>query len=190
MKWGSIQKLILASSVAIGLAVVSFAIYRTSLPQPASPQSARSDSVDPALQAKLEILAEAVQANPMADSVVLEYANALFDAGDFIQAAHWYQYYLEHFDSLNTDVRTDYAYALLQSGKPMEGVAQLRQVLRIDSTHGIALYNFALLQAQIGRLDSAKQYLIRAIRYASDSVVVAEASRFLQRIQQLEEQTQ
>ncbi len=187
MKKAVWRKLALSLGLMLGIAGVSFALYRLSLPEPAEPEKASQDTVaiDPALRAKLQILAEAVRANPSADSLVLEYANALFDAGDYIQAAHWYAYYLEHFDSLNTDVRTDYAYTLLQTGKPMEGVSQLRRVLQIDSTHSIALYNFAVLHAQIGQLDSAKQYLKRAIRYASDSTIVAEAQRFLSQLEQL-----
>jgi len=88
------RKLTWSLGLMIGIAGVSFALYRSSLPEPAEPEGASQDTVavDPALQAKLRILAEAVRANPSADSLVLEYANALFDAGDYIQAAHWYSW--------------------------------------------------------------------------------------------------
>lgn len=183
---------VLLSSGAILLSLLTFALYRSTLPEPQAveeeQQETQRTSIPPELETKLKILEDAIRANPQADSLVLEYANTLFDVGDYIQARQWYQYYLDHFDSLNADVRTDYAYTLIQTGKPMEGVAQLQRAIAIDSTHSIALFNLALLNAQIQRYEAAKQYLQKAIRFAKDSVIRLEAQKLLTQINQLENQ--
>jgi predicted O-linked N-acetylglucosamine transferase (SPINDLY family) len=64
------------------------------------------------------------------------------------------------------------ALAALRAGRLGEGEHLLRQVLRAEPNHAVALHQLALLANHLGHADSACDYLSRAIAAAPDAAVL------------------
>ena len=68
----------------------------------------------------------------------------------------------------NLGVRTDLATAYLNTGSPMKGVTEIKQVLEADSTHLDANFNYGLMLWRIGRNDQAATQFEKVMDLAGD----------------------
>ena len=97
------------------------------------------------------------------------------------RAADYYERSLAVED--NPDVRANRAWALQYGDNPMSAVIEMRAVVDAYPEHGVANYNFGLMQLRIGRTEKATEYFEKAVAVTDhDDPVHQRAEQELARI--------
>ncbi|MBN8705213.1 MAG: tetratricopeptide repeat protein [Bacteroidetes bacterium] len=95
-------------------------------------------------------------------SIALKLANLYYDANRKDLAIPFYQIFLRT-NPENADARVDMATAMIEvSTSPMEAVAELKKVLKLNPEHQIANLNLGVLYFRVNKFDQAEQYLTQA----------------------------
>jgi hypothetical protein len=98
-----------------------------------------------------------------------------------VRAADYYERSLAIED--DPDVRANRAWALQYGDNPMQAVLEMRAVVDAYPDHGVANYNFGLMQLRIGRTEKAIEYFQKAVASTDhDDPVHQRAEQELERL--------
>ena len=106
----------------------------------------------------LAMFKEALEKNPNDATLMMRYANFLFDLGRFGEAADWFQKALTQQPD-NLDVMTDLGTALWNAGQKDKAMATYQQILKKDPRHMATLHNIVIVQLEDRNFAAAEQTL-------------------------------
>jgi TolA-binding protein len=133
------------------------------------------------VQRLLEELRERLQRNPSDLAALVNLANLYFDAGKYPQAIAYYRRALA-LDPANPDTRTDYATALHGSGRDLEALRELENVLAKRPKFPEALFNQGVVANAIGRRTEAIEAFRTFLRVAPNDQRASDARTALQNL--------
>jgi Tfp pilus assembly protein PilF len=96
---------------------------------------------------EIETLRKTVEQAPKDVALLTQLGNKLYDAGQFNQAAEYYQRVMA-IDPGNISVSTDLGTALFYAGQVDAAIAQLNQSLKLDPRHAQTLHNLVVVYWQ------------------------------------------
>ena len=127
-----------------------------STPRPAPPSNAGVTPVPPVRAAV------ARRPAPPAAADYTARGNALYRQGEYRRAIDMYQAALA-LDPLDVKARNNLGNAYLQLTMDDRAAAAFQEVLRLDSSYGLAYYNLACVHGRAGNVERAASYLRQAV---------------------------
>ncbi len=128
-----------------------FAFYQVQSSMPQVGPSTQNEK----LQAMFK---EALAKNPNDPTLMMRYANYLFDLGRFNEAVEWFQKVVA-MQPNNLDVRTDLGTALWNAGQKGKAMAEYQSILKADPKHMATLHNLVIVHLEERNSAAADQVL-------------------------------
>jgi tetratricopeptide (TPR) repeat protein len=113
------------------------------------------------LSALLSTIEDSLVARPLDSMLVISAANIAYDLGQFDKASRFYRRFLDSISASVTSVRIDYSYALFQTGKQKEAIAELKLIIGKDPKNQSALFNIAVMYTQMQQFEEATSWFER-----------------------------
>lgn len=142
--------------------ILAFYQVQSSIPRTVSANSAGTNVPDGHPNVSndqlLAMFKEALQKNPSDVTLMVRYANFLFDLGKFSEAVDWFQKVVAQ-EPDNLDVKTDLGTALWNAGEKDKAMAMYQQILKKDPKHMATLHNIVIVHLEERDLTAAEQTL-------------------------------
>ncbi len=191
--------------LAMVLGALSFGITRFLTDEPAGDRLARNtaESTDSTRRASeadglqqhqqmlfLQQLRDSLKNDSLNPDLMVNYANALYDASLFKSASEVYQRYLTQIDSSNANARIDYAFTLFQQGMTDSALFHTQKALAFEPEHPIAMYNLGIIYVRMEQPAKAREWLERCILAADSQAIGANARRLLDLLAEQQQKNQ
>jgi tetratricopeptide (TPR) repeat protein len=146
-------------------------------------QAAESAERTKRLTRLLSTLEDSLASHPLDSMMVVSAANISYDLGKFDKAARYYEIFLGKIDPSNTAVRIDYAYALFQMGRKEDGMAELKGIISREPKNQSALFNLAVMYAQMDNVGEALRWFTTCKKADSTSMIGQRAALAIQQLE-------
>ena len=135
--------------------------------------------VAPEVQRRIAELRDSLAAEPNNPRLVLQMANAWYDAGAFFQAEQFYARYLRDYNPQDVAARVDYAYTILRQGRPDEAIAETKKALEFEPNRVEALYNLGVIYYGQKDFQSSKLWFEKCIAVAPGTEIAESARQII-----------
>lgn len=134
------------------------------------------------LTSLLATIEDSLGTRPLDSMLVISAANIAYDLGQFVKASRLYRRFLDSIDASASTVRIDYAYALFQTGQQQQAITELEGVIRKEPKNQSALFNIAVMYAQLQRLEDAVTWFKRCQQADPQSPIGQRAALALEQL--------
>jgi len=146
-------------------------------------QAAESAERTKRLTGLLSTLEDSLASHPLDSMMVVSAANICYYLGKFDKAARYYQIFLGKIDPSNTALRIDDAFGLFQMGRKENGMAELKGIISREPKNQSALFNLAVMHAQMDNVGEALRWFTTCKMADSTSVIGQRAALAIQQLE-------